>query len=177
MHLFDQGWNKLREQIFANQKKLGVIPQDAKLTPWPKDLLKEWDELTPDEKKLFIRQVDVFAAYRRLYRQRNRPRDPGSRGHGQARQHADHLHQRRQRHQRRRHAASARRTKSRCSTRLKCRSRTSSSISTTSGAPTRPTAHGGAVGLGVRHAVLLDQADRRRISAACGRAWPSHGRG
>jgi len=63
MHLFDQGWNKLREQIFDNQKKLGVIPANAKLTPWPKDLLKEWDQLTPDEKKLFLRQVDVFAAY------------------------------------------------------------------------------------------------------------------
>jgi arylsulfatase len=35
MHLFDQGWNKLREQIFANQKKLGAIPQNAKLAPWP----------------------------------------------------------------------------------------------------------------------------------------------
>ena len=63
MHLFDQGWNKLREQIFENQKKLGVIPANAKLTPWPKDLLKEWDQLSADEKKLFIRQVDVFAAY------------------------------------------------------------------------------------------------------------------
>jgi arylsulfatase len=40
-----------------------VIPQDAKLTPWPHDLLKNWDELSPDEKKLFIRQADVFAAY------------------------------------------------------------------------------------------------------------------
>jgi len=63
MHLFDQGWNKLRETIFENQKKLGVLPSDAKLTPWPKDILKEWDQLTPDEKKMFIRQADVFAAY------------------------------------------------------------------------------------------------------------------
>lgn len=63
MHLFDQGWNKLREQIFANQKKLGVIPADAQLTPWPTDLLKDWDQLTDDEKKMFVRQVDVFAAY------------------------------------------------------------------------------------------------------------------
>jgi len=63
MHLFDEGWNKLRDTIFANQKRLGVIPQDAKLTPWPKELLKEWDQCTPDEKKLFIRQVEVFAAY------------------------------------------------------------------------------------------------------------------
>ena len=63
MHLFDKGWNALREQIFENQKKLGVIPQNAKMTPWPHDLLKNWDELSADEKKLFIRQVDVFAAY------------------------------------------------------------------------------------------------------------------
>ena len=35
MHLFDEGWNALRDRIFANQKQLGVIPQDAKLTPWP----------------------------------------------------------------------------------------------------------------------------------------------
>ena len=66
MHLFDEGWNKLRETIFANQKKLGVIPPDAKLTPWPKGPpaeLKEWDELTADEKKMFIKQVEVFAAY------------------------------------------------------------------------------------------------------------------
>ncbi len=63
LHLFDGGWNKLRDTIFANQKRLGVIPQDAKLTPWPKDILKEWDQLTPVEKKLFIRQADVYAAY------------------------------------------------------------------------------------------------------------------
>jgi len=62
MHLFDEGWNKLRDRIFANQKRLGVIPQDAKLTPWP-DFLKRWDQLSDDEKKLFIRQADVFAAY------------------------------------------------------------------------------------------------------------------
>ncbi len=63
MHLFDKGWDDLREQIFANQKKLGVIPQDAKMTPWPADLLKHWDQLNADEKKMFLRQVDVFAAY------------------------------------------------------------------------------------------------------------------
>jgi len=63
MHLFDDGYEKLRERIFENQKRLGVIPQDTKLTPWPKDLLKPWDELSPDAKKLFIRQVEVFAAY------------------------------------------------------------------------------------------------------------------
>ena len=63
MHPFDQGWNKLRETIFARQKELGVIPQDAKLTPWPNELLKNWDQCTPEEKKMFIRQANVFAAY------------------------------------------------------------------------------------------------------------------
>jgi arylsulfatase A-like enzyme len=63
MKLFDEGWNNLRERIFANQKKLGVIPPNAELTPWPKDLLKEWDTLSADEKKLFIRQAEVYAAY------------------------------------------------------------------------------------------------------------------
>ena len=63
MHLFDGGYQAVRAQIFANQKKLGVIPPDAQLTPWPKDLLKEWDQYTPVEKKLLIKQADVYAAY------------------------------------------------------------------------------------------------------------------
>jgi arylsulfatase A-like enzyme len=63
MHLFDQGWNALREQIFANQKKLGVIPQDSQLTPWPDKLLRRWDTLNDEEKKLFIRQANVYATY------------------------------------------------------------------------------------------------------------------
>jgi arylsulfatase A-like enzyme len=63
LHLFDKGWNALRDQIFENQKKLGVIPEGAQLTPWPDKLLKKWDELNDQEKKLFIRQADVYAAY------------------------------------------------------------------------------------------------------------------
>ena len=63
MHLFDKGWNAVREQIFANQKRLGVIPQDTKLTPWPEKLLKNWEQLSEVEKKLFIRQAEVYAAY------------------------------------------------------------------------------------------------------------------
>ncbi|OSI60259.1 arylsulfatase [Bradyrhizobium canariense] len=62
MKLFDEGWNKLRETIFANQKKLGVIPQNAQLTAWPKDI-PQWDTLSPEAKKLYIRQADVYAAY------------------------------------------------------------------------------------------------------------------
>jgi arylsulfatase len=63
MKLFDDGYEKVRERIFENQKRLGVVPKDTQLAPWPKELLKPWDELTADEKKLFIRQVEVFAAY------------------------------------------------------------------------------------------------------------------
>jgi len=63
MHLFDDGYNKLRERIFENQKRLGVIPKDSQLVPWPDKVLKPWDQLTADEQKLFIRQVEIFAAY------------------------------------------------------------------------------------------------------------------
>jgi len=55
------GWNKLREEIFANQKRLGVIPPTTQLTPWPDDL-PQWERLTADEKKMFARQAEVFAA-------------------------------------------------------------------------------------------------------------------
>ena len=63
MRLFDDGYGKLRERIFANQKRLGVIPANATLTPWPDDVIPPWEKLSDDERKLFIRQVEVFAAY------------------------------------------------------------------------------------------------------------------
>ncbi len=70
MHLFDGGWEKLRETIFANQKRLGIMPANAELTPWPdgQDIyngakLPRWDSLSWEEKKLFIKQADVYAAY------------------------------------------------------------------------------------------------------------------
>lgn len=63
MHLFDDGWEKLRERIFENQKRLGVIPADTRLEPWPEKVLKRWNDCTAQEKKLFIKQVEIFAAY------------------------------------------------------------------------------------------------------------------
>src|SRR5262245_57826130 len=60
--MFDMGWNALRDEIFANQKRLGVIPADAQLTPWP-DELPKWETLSADERKLFARQAEVFAGY------------------------------------------------------------------------------------------------------------------
>ncbi len=62
MHLFDEGWNKVRERIFANQKRLGIMPENAVLTDWP-DSLPKWDSLDEASKKLFIRQADVYGAY------------------------------------------------------------------------------------------------------------------
>ena len=59
---FDMGWEKLREQIFANQKRLGVIPPDTQLTPWPDDLPK-WDSLSLIQKKLYAREAENFAGY------------------------------------------------------------------------------------------------------------------
>src|SRR5436190_13395894 len=59
---FDMGWNDLREQIFANQKKLGVIPPNTELTPWP-DLLPKWDTLNPTQKKVYAHQAEIFGAY------------------------------------------------------------------------------------------------------------------
>jgi arylsulfatase A-like enzyme len=59
---FNMGWEKLREEIFANQKRLGVIPASTKLTPWP-DVLPKWDSLSLIQKKLYARQAEVYAAY------------------------------------------------------------------------------------------------------------------
>ena len=56
------GYEKLREQIFANQKKLGVIPENTQLTPWPEEIPK-WESLSLVQKKLYARQAEVFAAY------------------------------------------------------------------------------------------------------------------
>jgi arylsulfatase len=59
---FDQGWDKLREETLARQIKLGVVPAGTKLAPKPA-AIKDWDKLSADEKKLFARQMEVFAAF------------------------------------------------------------------------------------------------------------------
>jgi arylsulfatase len=59
---FDQGWDRLREQTLARQKKLGVVPENTKLAPKP-EVIRDWDTLTRDEKRLFARQMEVFAGY------------------------------------------------------------------------------------------------------------------
>ncbi len=59
---FDGGWDKLREETFARQKEMGIIPQNAELTPRPKEI-PAWDDQTPDQKRLFSRQMEVFAGF------------------------------------------------------------------------------------------------------------------
>ena len=59
---FDQGWDKLREETLARQIKLGVVPAGTKLAPKP-EAIKDWDNLSADEKKLFARQMEVFAGF------------------------------------------------------------------------------------------------------------------
>jgi arylsulfatase A-like enzyme len=57
---FDAGWNKLREQTFSRQKALGVIPQNALLTKWPKEI-PAWDSFDAKHKAVFARQMEVYA--------------------------------------------------------------------------------------------------------------------
>lgn len=59
---FDMGWDRYREQVFARQKELGVIPQDARLTPRPA-VFPAWDSLEPDQQRLYAHMMEVFAAY------------------------------------------------------------------------------------------------------------------
>src|SRR6201987_6150159 len=67
---FDMGYEKLREVIFANQQRLGVIPPGTQLTDWPDGQaeyggakLPRWDSLSPIQKKLYSHEAEVFAAY------------------------------------------------------------------------------------------------------------------
>ena len=59
---FDQGWDRLREETLARQIKLGVVPPGTKLAPKPEPI-KDWSALSADEKKLFARQMEVFAGF------------------------------------------------------------------------------------------------------------------
>jgi arylsulfatase A-like enzyme len=59
---FDKGWDQLREETLAKQIELGVVPPGTKLADKP-EAIKDWDQLTPDEQKLFARQMEVYAGF------------------------------------------------------------------------------------------------------------------
>ena len=59
---FDQGWDKVREEILARQKKLGVVPQNAELTKRPQEI-QSWEEVDPKMKPVLARQMEVYAGF------------------------------------------------------------------------------------------------------------------
>ncbi len=59
---FDGGWDKLREETYARQQQMGIIPASAKLTERPKEI-PAWDAQSAEAKKLFSRQMEVFAGF------------------------------------------------------------------------------------------------------------------
>jgi arylsulfatase len=59
---FDQGWDKLREETLARQKKLGIVPENAKLTARPKEI-PSWDAVDDALKPILSRQMEVYAAF------------------------------------------------------------------------------------------------------------------
>jgi arylsulfatase len=59
---FDEGWDKVREETLARQKKLGIFPENADLTKRP-DSIPAWDSLTADQKKLYARMMEIYAGY------------------------------------------------------------------------------------------------------------------
>jgi arylsulfatase A-like enzyme len=59
---FDQGWDKIREETLEREKKLGIVPENTRLAAKPTDI-KDWDKLSADERKLFARQMEVYAGF------------------------------------------------------------------------------------------------------------------
>ena len=59
---FDQGWDKLREETFARQKKLGVIPSDCELTKRHPEM-PAWDDISPEMKPILSRQMEIYAGF------------------------------------------------------------------------------------------------------------------
>lgn len=59
---FDSGWEQLRQETFARQKEMGVVPENAQLAPMPSDI-EDWEALSDDEKKLFALQMETFAGF------------------------------------------------------------------------------------------------------------------
>ncbi|CAG0977168.1 hypothetical protein GPROT1_02014, partial [Gammaproteobacteria bacterium] len=59
---FDQGWDRIREETLERQTRMGLVPPGTKLAPKP-PAIKDWDKLSDDERRLFARQAEVFAAF------------------------------------------------------------------------------------------------------------------
>ena len=170
---FDMGWEKLRDQIFANQKRLGVIPAGTSLPrgrmtcrsgtrfPWCKK------NFMPTRPKCLLPMPPI--------RTMRSGSDPGGRRHGQARQHADHLHQRRQRHERGGHPQGTFNQMTAYNGILTLRKPYRCCITKT-GVRTRPTRICRWRGPGRSIHRSSGPSRSHRTSAGRGRAWSSHGR-
>ncbi len=90
--VFDDGWDALRERTFQRQKELGIIPQDTELTPRPDDVFPAWDSLTDTQKRLYARQMEVYAGYQENADWNVGPAPRRGRGPGRPGRHPGHLH-------------------------------------------------------------------------------------
>ena len=107
---FDAGWDALREEIFARQKALGVIPADAELTARPEEI-PAWDDMPDELKPVLARQMEVYAGFLEHTDHHVGPADRRARGARRARRHPRLLHRRRQRRDRPRARSTARSTR------------------------------------------------------------------
>ena len=172
MKLFDDGYEKLRERIFENQKKLGVIPKDCEADALAQGRAEAVGPAHRGREEALHPPGRGVRRLCRLQRPRDRARDPGLRGPGQARQHARHLHQRRQRHQRRgRTAGHAQRGRLLQRPQQAAR-RGAAQVLRRLGHRADLQPHVGRLVLGLRHAVRLVQAERLPAR----RHQPEHGR-
>ncbi len=84
---FDDGWDAYREKVFANQKKLGLVPKNAKLSRHDPDV-QDWDKLPANERELYARMMEVFAGFLRAHRPLHRRADRVPEGDRRVREHA-----------------------------------------------------------------------------------------
>jgi arylsulfatase len=56
---FDKGWDKVREETLERQKNMGIVPKNTELAP-PNEGVQKWDDLSPDEKRLFARMMECW---------------------------------------------------------------------------------------------------------------------
>ena len=171
MKLFDGGYEKLRETIFENQKKLGVIPKDTKLAPVAGRGAHALGQAHGRREEALHPPGRGLRRLCRLQRLRDRQGHPALPGPGQARQHADHLHQRRQRHQRRGRAAGHAERGRVLQRPQQAAGRGAAQVLRRLGHRADLQPHVGRLVVGLRHAVLVVQAER----LAAGRRQPEHG--
>ena len=159
---FDGGWDKYREETLRAAEAAGHRARERQARrPSPTDI-KDWDKLTADEKKLFARQMEVFAAFAAHTDHEIGRVVAGHRGHGRARQHADPLRGGRQRRQRRgRHGRHVQRDD--LLQRRPGDGPEHAQEHRQVGRPRDLPAHGRGLGRGRQHAVHVDQAGRLQL--------------